>query len=348
MKTFAREGSLEAPERYVISRFGDDNLDYSNTIVPRFDRIVLVSPRRMYQPHGAFAIARMVSFLYQGYLGLVSPPSKPYRCPYKNRLRVDLVTDTARIAVYGSSHYTLWSVMIVDRRKVRPDDYHLDVDTVSTLLEMFLERSPILGPFHVSLAEIALDVLNEKLARKVVKTIFHPWIKISKTFNYSRGAFKLGGSSKGFDQYHYYRQDARQFHDYEKAEGLYRFEIILRRRYLRPHRVNSVDQLFERAPELLQRNLRFIKLNRKKLITEFPRARGWELHKMQPIAQIAKIQRHITRLTGRNYTVQDIRRKYYVPAESPQMLLSMFDLDSRKCRDILSVNAAYPNTLTKR
>jgi hypothetical protein len=108
-------------------------------------------------------------------------------------------------------------------------------------------------------------------------------------FNYSKEKYLDGGSPNGVDEYMFKRKCQRQTHSYKKEYTLnglcggkvdgtiYRWELRLRRKYLLNKAINTIDELFSNAEELIENSLVFKKLNRSKLNSEIRRAKDWRL-----------------------------------------------------------------------
>jgi hypothetical protein len=299
-----------------------------NVAIARFDRIKILAPKGNMESCFDFGMNKVCAWLQDDFPGAWDRKfTKPYRCPFTKRVRRDLTTESSKIAVYGEGKHSRWSIVITDRLKHSPDIYHLDLVYVGECLEELAETYPG-EKFHVSQVELCLDVPNGELADKIVRTIYHPWSKPERTFNFHSGQKSECGSPNGFEQYQYARNAARQFHDYYKAPlGIHRFEMTLTRPYLKEKKIETIEEMFENGKSLIEANIRFIKLNRKKLLREFPQARGWKLTRKQPISQISEIQRHIERLTGSRLTTQQVKQKYFKEANKPTIIMDLFEPD---------------------
>jgi hypothetical protein len=137
---------------------------------------------------------------------------------------------------------------------------------------------------HISVAEIAVDSLREELVRLFAKTAHLHRARIKdKLFNYADGGkHRKCPSEDGKEQYVGYRTQSRQLHTYYKAEyDLWRTEIILFTETLKLEslQVENLDDLLRPGimQALLEKNIRHLALNLRKLYRDHPRAKSLRL-----------------------------------------------------------------------
>jgi hypothetical protein len=179
--------------------------------------------------------------------------------------------------------------------------------------------------YAISKAEIAFDTLNKDAADNFNTRVSIKWGRPNNLFNYSKGEYCNGGSPNGRDEYMFKRECPRQTHSYKKEyklnglcvgkveETICRWELRLRRKYLLNKAINTIDELFSNAEELIENSLVFKKLNRKKLNREIRRAKDWRLAGKSIAAQCSMLRR--------NGLSPDQIRKYFEVVKRPRNII---------------------------
>ena len=156
--------------------------------------------------------------------------------------------------------------------------------------------------YGVSKAEIAFDTIDEEEGNNFVRSVYMKWGRGDQIFNYQSGKKRRGGSKNGWNEYNFHRIfRRRQSHSYVKgmrrtdwwvSEKIYRWELKLFRKYLRRRRVETVDDLFENARELVESAITFKELDKRKLKRDIKKARHWRLDNKSIPEQYRILKRH--------------------------------------------------------
>ncbi len=208
-------------------------------------------------------------------------------------------------------------LQFTDRRKW---NYQAHTDNLYTLLEV-LEPCLELEPMVL---EIAFDTLDEKMGmffRKYACLKRAP--RDNTLFHFIEpGVMLVGPSPNGSNEYHGHRPKGwddnrstedrsrggrRQIFSYDRQVNLspnpgfsfHRFELRFFRDYLRDYskqnRIGSIYELIDQMEHLATRNLRFKKVNLKRLGRERPQSRFWNLRQLSTKGQL-----YIMRKKGMN------------------------------------------------
>jgi len=140
---------------------------------------------------------------------------------------------------------------------------------------------------HVSVVEIAVDSRDEDLMVEFSRSAHLHRARIKgKIFNHADGGkHRKCPSEEGKDQYVGYRRQSRQLHSYYKPEcGIWRTEVILFRPNLKLEslRIGTLDDLLKPGTmkALLEKNIRFMTPNLRKIYRDHPGTRKLKLESM--------------------------------------------------------------------
>lgn len=205
-------------------------------------------------------------------------------------------------------------VDITDRRKW---DYLAHTENIYEGINL-LQRSVTLD---VMTLEIAIDTLDTELGMFIRKHgCLNKPPRDTAIFHFESNSKKKidGPSVDGCNEYHGYRPKGwadsrsnaerpeggrRQIHSYDRevytgskvGHSYFRFELRLFRGYLRDYLrrcpVSRPSELIERIQDLAETNLRFRAINLKKLFSERPQSRFWNLQNLSTKGQLYVMRR---------------------------------------------------------
>lgn len=249
-------------------------------------------------------------------------PSKAYR--QGNRIRIDFSQDDDLVILSFPTSMIrsndLGRVRITNKKKWDWAIHNGYVRAVGDILDLLNIE------YGVSKAEIAFDIPDRSTAMDFFETVLLKWGRADRLFNYGKGKFKEGGSKNGIDEYMFRRGASRQTHSYERKykedystgikrdESFFRWEFKSTRKYLRRKRIETIDNLFNKAQELVENSLAFKRLDRKKINREIKGARNWSL------AGKSVHEQH--RMLKRNGLNKDQIKKYYKTLSWPEIIFT--------------------------
>jgi hypothetical protein len=268
-----------------------------------------------------FSVKELVSELDE----LIKEPGEMYRIGNRRRLNFEnkIVRVTLLMPIRESNN-DLLRIRISNRCKWAWEDYHLYINPIGYILD-YLKLD-----YAISKVEIAFDTLCEEVARQFHQTVSLKWGRPDKLFNYKRHRQRAGGSPDGQEEYMFGRCSPRQTHTYTKeytdttygpktTEVLFRWELKLRRKYLRSKGIHTIHELFAHSVDLVQGLLTFKRLNRRKLNRELRRAKDWRLSGKSIAEQY--------RMMHRNGLTRKEIDSYFESTSSPDIIYTILDPD---------------------
>lgn len=218
--------------------------------------------------------------------------------------RICLDQLAARMTCYGPRriYNTLMSIMISHTNRFRIRAYHRAVE----LLAVSLNHLDV--DYFVSWAELAIDTPNEEVGRWLHHHVSMKYANLANMFHFPYCSEKIdGGSPDANHEYIHGRKGRRSLHKYcRPEEGIWRTELILRRGYFRSRGIHTIPDLFQEARGLIFRNLKFKRLDMRKLRTECSSSRNWGLRNMSPDGQLRIITERLgcdRKFAGRYFEV---------------------------------------------
>ena len=253
-------------------------------IICRYDMVELFvkkTPKNLMHFHDSGR-----QLLWEVYSGLMSnEPSKPYR--QGRWFRQDFTNWDEQIIFKwpAHQHYSndLLRIRIVNPNKWDWRLHHGYIRSVGDLLDIHEID------YAISKLEIAFDIMDPKLRDFFASTAWLKWGRPTALFNYQKGKYRKHGSIDGIDEYLFKRSSPRQTHSYlrkyrdkyldgDMGQGdFYRWELKLRRRYLRTKGLETIDDAFDQTHNLIENSLVFYQLDRGSLNRDIRRAKDWRL-----------------------------------------------------------------------
>lgn len=186
--------------------------------------------------------------------------------------------------------------------------------------------------YAISKLEIAFDMRDPNLRDLFASNVWLKWGRPTALFNYQKGKHRRYGSTDGIDEYLFKRSSPRQTHSYlreyrirnfDSTSGeadFYRWELRLKRRYLRTKGLETIDDAFDQTRNLIENSLAFCQLDRKSLNRDIRRAKDWRL-KGKSVAE----QKRMLKKNGLN---PGQIKKYFIAISPPPIYFAVADINS--------------------